>query len=754
MKNKFHVKRIALGLLISIPICIMIVLSNPPWDTPGAATAYYSILAFLSVTITVSVANRIRIDPSASNNILFTGSGYASITFAGAAIFYILTNETPVIHAQASGIFLNLVALVITGLMMVLYATLSGRQIDESSIWERRSTPFILIIISTAIFVGLMAAARQSISDIYFISAGYIVGAVATISFVIAAIVMYRNRAQVSSCDPYRMALSFLFFAGAIINHLLLLINPSSYWIISIILMAIGLIIANVAISYPFLLDLGVHDNVAYGVTLITSLFAVIPFIFAQIIEGFIGIGQIIDIGAIVIVHLGGAFLAGLSVYSLYAKLKIKYSPGQLAIIFLLLYWMISEIAIVVTHLTPLYGFTSESKVSYIVGSIFSVIMLIIAVRSVLNPARFRYKNVKRILLLGFIIPPSVIVIGEYIRLLAYSAFPEIQIGLIGPSIMLGMSYIALYVLLTYIILSTGASGGELTFDSIGAALASVWILVVILKANFGFATAGWWVAEAIICIAIVFFATLTLLMYHTASKEAEMVIPAATAFSNILSENIVKHQEKAIDTLSELTKETQSSEKRLDLVATSLHEISKANELAKYIQAMVTQNKFDSADLEAVNLMNAITNAMTRLNISEDLLKIEDRNKFRTKYALANSLLVEVFYYLFKGISKRIGMISLIGADISNLEIVQEKQLEITFDIVIKSDNVNERLGLVKRYSEDYSMDVIEFAYAKRILSLFGGNMRWNTELISNQDILITVKILLNSTLDSDTLK
>ena len=753
MRTQLHTERTVIGVLVAIPICVLIFLSNPPWDTSGAATAYYSILAFLCVTITASIANRIRIDPSAANNVLLAGIGYASITFAGAAIFYRLTGETPVIHTKSSGIFLNLVALAITGIIMALFATLNRSQHNNSK-WESRSTSIAIIVISLAFFVGMMWIARQSISVIYFLAAGYIVGAIAISAFAFAAVMMYRNRKAVTSCDPFRMILSFIFFEGASINHILILAHPSSYWILSIIFMGLGLIIANIAISYPFFLDIGVHDNVAYGVSMITSLLAVIPFVLAQAIEVMIGGGVIIEVGATVLVHVGGAVLAGLSAYSLYAKLKIKSSPGQTAIIFLLLYWMISEMSIVITHFTPLYGFTSETQVSYIAGSIFSVITLIIAVRSVLNPTRFRYENVKRIVLFGLITPPIVIIFGEYMRLVIYSAFPEMQRGIFGPSIMLGMSYIALYALLTYILLLTAALGGELTFDSIGAALASVWVIVVILKANFGYGTAGWWVAESIIYLAIVFFAVLTVQMYHTVSKDSEKAIPAATAFSHIMSETIVQHQEKAIDILTELTKETQTSEKRLDLLASSLHEISKANELAKYIQAMVTENRFRDEDLESINLLNAITTAMSRLKMPEEKLKVKETTSLQAVYTWANSLLVEVFYYLFMGISKRIGLIDLIGIDIADIGIIPEKQLEVTFDIVIKSANVNVGLGLVKRYSEDYSMDVIEFAYSRRILSLFRGTMRWNTELISNQDILITVKMILPSVLETNAVK
>ncbi|TFG32888.1 hypothetical protein EU527_09145 [Candidatus Thorarchaeota archaeon] len=747
MRVRFHTMRTGIGLLIALPLCLLIFLSNPPWDTPGAATAYYSILAFLSVTITASIANRIRIDPSASNNVLFAGTGYASIIFAGAAIFYILTGETPVIHSQPSGIFLNLVALATTGIIMVLYSTLDQITVHGDSKWEKESTPIIIIIISVVIFVSLMVVVRQPISNAYFLGAGYVTGIIATISFTLAAFMMFRNRRIVTSSDPYRMIISFLFFAGASINHMLILPEPSSNWIFSIALMGLGLIVANIAISYPFLRDIGVRDNVAYGVTIVTSLFALIPFILSHAIEVLIGSGIIIEIGATVLVHVGGAVLAGLSAYALYMKLKTRFSPGQLAIVFLLIFWMTAEVAIVLTHFTPMYGFNSETLVPYVCGIIVSSIIFILAVRNMLNPTHTKFWRTKAVYVLGLLGPAIFILFGEYIRLLLFSLFPDMPTTIIGTSIMLGMSYIVLYTLLTYILLLTGTSGGDLTFESIGAALASVWVIVIILKSNFGYATPGWWVAESIMYMAVVFFAILTLNMYLTASKEFEKTIPAATAFSNILSETIVRHQELAIDRLTELTSETQTSEKRLDLLAGSLHEISQANEFAKYIRAVVTETKFESDDLESINLMDTITNAMNRLKIPDEVLKFkEEKDELHRRYALANNLLVEVFYYLFMGISNRIGSIDLLGVDVSESEIFPETQLEITFDIVVKSADVNERVGLIKRYSESHSMDVIEFAYSKRIVGLFGGSMNWNIELISNQDILLTVKIILNS--------
>ena len=72
---------------------------------------------------------------------------------------------------------------------------------------------------------------------------------------------MYRIRDTDTAHDSYRLALAFWLLAGASINHILILPNPSSLWIISMSLMGISFLYANVATSYTFLLGGGVRKN-------------------------------------------------------------------------------------------------------------------------------------------------------------------------------------------------------------------------------------------------------------------------------------------------------------------------------------------------------------------------------------------------------------------------------------------------------------------------------------------------------------
>lgn len=747
MTAKFHIERSGLGLAILLPMIYLLYLTDPPWDTPGAATAYYSILAFLCVTITASAANRIRADPSPSNNALFACTGYASIVFSGAAILYVLTGETSVIHSETSGVFLNLVALATSGILLLLYSILDRLIKKENSIWERRWTSLGMIAFSTSVFVIMIVVVRLPLNNSVFLIAGYFTGAVAVISFVAAAILTFRGRNSSTANDPIRLALSFLLFAAASFNHILILPSPTSQWIISIGLMALALVIGNISVSYTFLLDIGVQNNIAYGVTIATSVLAAVPIILSHLAEMLVGNVAVPDVGATVVIHIGGTALAGLSAYALYVKSRTRSSSGLPAIVFLLLFWMVAEIAIILSHFSPLYGFEAETRIPYIFGSIVSSMMLVLAIRRVLATTRVVALGFPRLYVLGLVVAPFLLLFGEAVRHYIFLGLLGTFDSAVSSAMMLGLSYLSLYALLTYVLLLASASGGQWLFDSVGAALASVWIVVVILKANFGYATAGWWIAEAIMSISTIILSFLLLHMYLTESKELEKMGPVASTYSKMLSEKIVDHQKSAINLLSEMTMETHTSEIRLDALAHILNEVSRANELAKNLQVLVSGNKFQDADLEATDLMDSITSAMNRANIADSVRKVkDDHEEPLTRLVHANSLLVDLFYYFFKGISRRIGDIELLGIGIHEHEKHPVSYIEVTFDILVRTDKIDQRLDLAKRYFESYSPDVMEFAYSKRLVDLFGGSVEWHTGIASSECVLITLKIGLPS--------
>lgn len=696
--------------------------------------------------MTASAANRNRTDRSPSNNALFAATGYASFAFSGAAILYILTGENPAIHAQTAGVFLNLFAIATTGVIMLLYSILDRLIKRENSIWERRLTPLVIIAVSLFVFAIMIVVARLPLDNSVFLAAGYFTGAVALCVYIAAAVLTLRGRHSSTANDPIRLTLSFILLAGASINHILILPSPSSQWIISIVLIALGLVIANISISYTFMLDIGIGDNFAYGLAIATSVMAAAPFILAHLISMLVGAGATFpDIGATVLIHIGGSVLAGLSAYALYMKPRIRSSPGLFAIVFLLAFWAVSEIVIIISHFLPGYGFEMETGVPYILGSIVSSLMLIVAVRRVLNPPKDETGRLPRLYIIGLIAAPFLLLFAELVRQYVFIGILGGPEPIVGAAMMLGLSLFSLYALLTFILVRTGVAGGRWQFDSVGAALASVWVIVVVLKANFEYTTAGWWIAEAIMFLMTIGLSFLLLRVYLTESEELEKAGPVASAYSHMLSGKIVSHQKSAIDTLSQMTMDTHTDELRLDSLAKTLNEVSRANDLAKYLQVVVSGNRFHEDDLESIDVIDSITTAMNRSRVPDSVRRFkEDTQEPRTRLVQANSLLVDLFYYLFEGISKRIGAIEMLGTGIHEQARQPVPEVEVTFDVLVRTEKIDQRLSLIRRYFESYSTDVMEFAYSRRLVELFGGNVEWHTGIASSQNLLITAKITL----------
>jgi hypothetical protein len=672
--------------------------------------------------------------------------GYASLTFSGAAILYILTGENPAIHAQTSGVFLNLFAIATTGVMMLLYSSLDRLVKKENSIWERKITPLIIIAVSLFVFGIMIVVARLPLDNSIFLAAGYATGAVAVSVYVAAAVLTFRGRHSCTANDPIRLTISFILFAGASLNHVLILPSPSSQWIISVGLIALALIIANVSISYTFMLDIGVGDSFAYAVAIATSIMAVAPFILAHLITIVVGAETVfVDIGAAMLIHIGGAVLAGLSAYAQYKKPRVRSSPGLFAIVFLLAFWAMSEIFIILSHFLPSYSLEMKTGVPYVLGSIVSSLMLIVAVRRVLNPTKDERGSLPRLYVMGLICAPFLLLFSEFVRQYIFIPTMGGPQPIVGAALMLGLSFFSLYALMTYILARTGVSGGRWRFESVGAALASVWVIVVVLKANFGYMTAGWWIAEGILSFMTLSLSFLLLRMYLTASEELEKAGPVASAYSQMLSEKIVSHQKAAIDTLSQMTMDTHTDELRLDSLAKTLNEVSRANDLAKYLQIVVSGNRFHEEDLESIDVVDSITTAMNRSKVPDSVRRFKDEPlEPRTRLVHANALLGDLFYYLFEGISKRIGPIEMLGTGIHEQAKQPVSDIEVTFDILVRSEKMDQRLSLIKRYFASYSPDVMEFAYSRRLVELFGGNIEWHTEIASSQNLLITVRITL----------
>lgn len=752
MLSEHGLKRIALSLIFLICGIILFILSDPPWTTPDAAIAYYSVLAFLCVTMTASAVTKIRTDPSPTNRWFVAGTIYAAIIFSGAAIFYNFSNENPVAHYATSGVFLNLIAIATTGIFMLFFCLIERYEIKKTSILYHRMIVPVTVTISLSFFVIMLIGIRLVTNQSFFLIAGYITGAVAIVSYLVAGYLMYSLRNSGSLHDTSRLALVFLLLAAVSINHTILLPSPSSMWILSISLMALAFLYANVATSYTFLLNVGVRKNLAYGVTIFLSALIILPFFASRLMIVIFPISIFIDLGAKVTIHLASAILAGASAYAFYERIRYRPSPGQRWIIFLLLYWTIAEVWLVFCHLSPSYQIVSESLVPYICGTIVSALILPMAVRSILKREPTENKQFHTFYALGLIGSALIIIAGEVLRSQLLLVLEIETIRSVGTSIMLGLSYFSLLVLLIYYLLLTSASGGRLSFNSLGPGLATIWVVVTILKANYATWTIGWWTAEIVMTLAIIIFILILVRLYIIDTNRAEKREKRAVAYSRFLSEILSSHQTAAIDSLNEISMDSTTSDSVLNSVSNAMSDISRANELSKHIGTVITGDAFTQEQMEPVSLRDSLYSAMKGAGVSsaKDSVKVGAESQsieLRMEQdctVLANSFLVDALQYIFEGISKRIGYFDAVFISIKEECEYPNHQCICEINLDVQVEETEKILGLFERYIERSSLDAVELAYSKLIMILLGGAMSWNATKSGENTISITASIQL----------
>ena len=728
MKGKIS---LGISLVILLSVVAILYLSNPPWDTPNGAISFYSVLAFLCVTMTASAATKTRTDPSPSNKWFTAGTGYAAIIFCGAAILYTYTNESPVAHTSTSGIFLNLVAFATAGTIIFMFSYIETHEVSKTSVLYNNLVVPVVISVGTVIFVLMLIISRIITDQLLFLVAGYITGSIAVVTFLGAGYLMYSLRNSESVHDTGRLTLSFWLLAVASANHTLILPAPSSLWIISMGLLIISFFYANVAISYTYLLNVGVKRTIAYGISIFLSIVVVVPFIAVRLLDSYFHGALFIDFGAKILIHLLAAILAGSSAYVFYARLRYSPSPGQTWVIILLLYWTAAELVLMMSNIVPGYGLTVETKVPYISGAVVSVILIAMSVKSILNPYKMKDRRWPPIFVLAFILSFVLIGVSEILRTYVLSITGLTLSTTIDAGMMLSFGYLSMFVILIYGLLVSSASGGRLSFDSLGAGLATIWVVITIIKVNYEMWTIGWWSAEIVLIVSIIVYLIIVVRFYLNEVNKSTTRENVAIAFSSYLSGLVASHQSAAIDSLSDISKDTTISDSALNTVSNALSDISRANELSQHMDIFVSGREFQDGQIGPISIKDSLSSGLDNAGLAsakQFVVVQEEGQSIELKMekdclVLGNSFLIDAFQNLLLGISRHIGPFDNISIKIRG-STTDDSLCKVEMNLSINVEDSDNALELFERYIREGSLSAIEIAYSKRIFSLFGGSM------------------------------
>ncbi|RDE11257.1 MAG: hypothetical protein C4K49_12015 [Candidatus Thorarchaeota archaeon] len=738
----FDAVRTAVVLVLVAILSYLFLQSNPPWNTAGSGIAIHSVLAFLAVVASAAALGRTRIDPSPKHKIIVVALVYISAIHIGATLDYFYRIGTPVINITPADVLLDLVETTTVAVLLLLAYHMRGEDLKESSIWRKRTATPLLLVAALA-FYGLVYLIDQAMpSSATVTGSGYAIWLAGVAAYTLLIMILNRQRVDWSTHDPVRLTMSIASYAASSVILLFVLSEPSQLWILSVVFQAAGLIFMVIATGYPFLVDVGVKRWIAYTIVVALTIFLVGPFVATHLIENVLSFVSYVNKGVTVLIHLNAAVFTSVVGTILYFRSRSGTSWYHSPIVFLMFSWTIIESAIVISRFSDVYGDQYEPFVAYVIGGLISAVTLLVAVRRILAPPRGERPTLSvRLHLAGYISVVIVLILGEIIKAQLFQMDPGLFGSFVGETIMLCTGFVSAFALVSFVMLMAAATGGQYSVESLAVSTQSLWIISIILKANFTYWSAGWWTAEVILLAAgVLLYLTLTYL-YLDKNKEVLEFKSRTRVYSDVVGSDIVDQHVETLSLLSRMSEKTDMSESNRTLLSQAMMKISQADDLTRAMRGLVGGEPYPPKDLEPTDLVDCVKLAATRASKAMPDKRVEVKIDSETGkcFVSANGLLSDLFFSLLRGLVRRAKATLSITATTTALLQEPTPMWEIRMGTLAAKTEAKQTLDLFEHYLETDSSEGLDFALVRELTRLFLGRVHIETKEHSEELDMIT---------------
>ncbi|TFG13708.1 hypothetical protein EU537_05480 [Candidatus Thorarchaeota archaeon] len=714
--------RIVVGILVIMGFSYVFFISDPPWQTHGSALAYHSILGFLSVVAVASATNRVIMDPTPAHRVFLAATGFLSIVHLGAALIHMMPVTEAVAHTEPKGIFVDIVEMGILGLMLLVAAYLNSEPLKERPLWNKRTTTFGLLVISLGVYGAAAFVSELPALSVFLVGGGISIGFLALVAFVLSCFFAFKRPADSSSHDRKRLIVSYLFFSLSTTILLLVLPFPNSLWLLTIILQAGALIFILFATGYPFLLDVGLQENVAYSFLVALAALVVTPFILAHLVEAWLPVLSYENRPLGLIAHASAAMLSGIAAYILTERLKDKTPWYDGPAIFALLSWTVLESIVVGLRIFQPNDIVIESVLPYLFGGVITSVALLIAIRRTLQPppegTAQEHSHVRHVSLLGIMI---VTLLVEGTLVMSPSLHTQVQNSPIILALLLVVGYISVLGIIVFGMLRTAQTGGIYSVEIIAVGSLTLWAISQILRVNFSIFTAGWWAAELLLFVVFLFLPPLITQLYVEKYHLEKRLETAAKIYTNLLVDKIDHHHRQSLDSLSGILSHVGLKGKEMEGISRAMTEVSRANDIAQRYDTIVKGGVPDIKETGTIGLHDALQTAFEQVcQIHPHVPKLMLGACSGDCKVWGEKIVVDLFYNLLEGLLTRIHANSISA----KIERCTSDMWCATIQIGIESDIQGSLSHLISRYLFQVRESNIEFLLVNEYIRLLGGDV------------------------------
>jgi signal transduction histidine kinase len=454
--------------------------------------------------------------------------------------------------------------------------------------------------------------------------------------------------------DAHAVALSVacFLFAASLFPLMASLVTGSIIWTLSLTLQSVAFIALFLSISVPYLKKAGVQVPRAAASSSLIAFVFLVPFLVTLSVEAAVPGYYGVDYDAYVITHTGAASLSALMALLTLTHAR-RRSVGYLyPMILLYTSWSVVEIGQVLLVAAPL-RFTGESLVPYITGSLVTLPSLLLVIRWKDAMSSWASKTSPELwLLIGLLGQGSLLLVGVRLEYLVQTQMSEIIESPLGRSVLLSVNLLVMFEFAYVMIFIVRKFGGRLAPELIMIGFLSLWIVPGVLKANYLDWTAGWWVAEILLLVALLFGPGVLGVMYLHELDRAESEHQRAQVFSDLLVHDVSNYHQAILLSLDLLQVSGVRSDLRANVIREAREELRRADHLIRNVRQLALSEPVGAASLGSRDLLDCIHSAF------ESACPIPERGgvtfsvdvSSREKpYVLAHGLLEGVFVNLFR---------------------------------------------------------------------------------------------------------
>jgi len=571
---------------------------------------------------------------------------------------------------------------------------------------------------------------------------GVFFGILTGVSLTLAGILWTKLPGERIDFSKPQMIIGFTIFGISWMPMVAGLFLGGEVWTFAFPLRAIGLFFLLLAVTIPFLKQIGMNSTRAHQLIISIAMLGFAPVIITTASEA-ISPGLIIEnLPAYQLSHLGAAVLLIVIAFLVIAYSREKPSWNRYPIIFLYSAWSVIELYVLVSSTR------SISLVPYVLGSLLTLASLPLAIRWTLQaPKRLDKSTMDFLLFTGPFTTLILLTIAGFFEDLVLTHFESVSSLPIARAILMGTNLLVLFAYTYLAILLVNKVQGRIGVDMVAIGALLLWIVPVMLKGNYSAFTIGWWASEMFLVGGLLGGPTILGILYVRELSRAERAQRHATLFADLLVHDISNYHQAIMVCLGLLESEDISENSRTLLKDAAL-ELERADGLIRNVRRLGLAEKVRREALEKVDVVDYLQQAIEIISknpLSESFdFKIQVSSN--PCYTLANMLLLDVFNNILINAVKYSSTTKQIEIEVSKVNVSGKHHCKIEFIDYGQGIPPHQKQKLFMRYMEGAFGTGLGLAVVKALVEAYGGRISIGDRVVGDYHKGTRIVILLPS--------